>query len=145
MTHARQQIRNAIVALIITDGVVGTRCYPSRIRPHTDLSEVRANVFTNSEAVRLADISGTQERNLEVIVELITRADADFDDDLDAAAVRVEKALYNNQSTVADTVTLTGSRLFAGSESEGTKHLAGLQLTFSVLYTTHASDPETIL
>lgn len=142
MAHARKQIREAVAALIATNGVVVEQ---SRQYPMLEEQMPRYLVFTTTEDVDNSQTTANGiMRVLQVMVEAIVMADeTTIDDDLDAHALYIERSL--NWSKIGGLALRT---LLERSElqirTEGDRSLGVLTLTFSVMYRTLPSDPEII-
>lgn len=140
MTHCRQQIRDAAVALILANGVVG-QCSAGRIRPHDRFDGLRINVYTDTEQVREKSPAAFQERVLDLYIEILTRSDRNYLDDLDGAAVQVETIFQHGVLPGGNRVDLIRSFVDRGDRDD-TRHLAAMTLVFGVTYFTMKNDPE---
>jgi hypothetical protein len=142
MAHARKQIREAVAALIGTNGVTVEQ---SRQYPMLEELMPRYLVFTTSEDIDtgMTTANGIM-RVLQVMIEAIIMADeTTIDDDLDAHALYLEKQVnWTKLGGLALRTLLERSEL--SIRTEGDRSLGVLTLTFSVMYRTLPSDPEII-
>jgi len=96
MSHARQQIREAVAALLTGLATSGPRVYQERTRP-LDAADLPGLVITTDEE-RINDetvaFPPTQMRELTVTVTAVARATSALDDTLDTMVAEVEAALY---------------------------------------------------
>lgn len=147
MSHARQQVRDAVATTVTGLTTTGARVYPGRIHPISRLRLPCLFVYSLEEAV---DDSGEvmgldQWRRLTVAVEAIAEANQSLDDTLDDICAEVETAVH------AD-VTLGGLTKwceYTGVEielDEGMqKPVGSARMTFMAEYRVDATDPETII
>lgn len=142
MPHARFQIRDAVAAALAGNNVT---VEPSRQYPMTQEQMPRYLVYTIAESVDvgMSTADGIM-RELTLVVEAITTADeTTIDDDLDAHAVWIERALnYTRLGGLALRVTLSQSEM--AIRTDGDISLGVLTLTFNVTYRTLPTNPETI-
>ncbi len=142
MPHGRRQIREAVAALINTNGVTVEM---SRQYPMNESEMPRYLVYTTSEAIdRNMSTSGGIMRELSLVVEAILTGDeSTVDDDLDGHAVYIETQLnYTRIGGLAVDVALSQSEM--AIRTDGDTSLGVLTLTFMVRYRTLPTNPETI-
>lgn len=142
MAHARKTIREAVAALIGTNGVTVEQ---SRQYPMLEELMPRYLVYTLSEDIdnAMTTANGIM-RNLMVVVEAIIMADeTTIDDELDEHALYIEKQVnWSKLGGLALRTLLERSEL--AIRVEGDRSLGVLTLTFTVMYRTLPSDPEII-
>lgn len=142
MAHARKQIREAVAALIATNGVTVEQ---SRQYPMLEELMPRYLVFTTAEDIDNGSTTAQGiMRMLQVTVEAIIMADeTTIDDDLDVHALYLEKRLnWSRLGGLALKTVLERSEL--AIRTLGDRSLGVLTLTFSVMYRTLPTDPEII-
>ena len=147
MSHARQQVRDAVVTAVTGLTTTGTRVHGGRIFPLHRARLPALFVYSIEEAVDDgAEVMGLdQVRVLQVAVEVLAEANADLDDSIDTICAEVETAIH------ADT-TLGGVVMWIEYASveitldEGTqKPVGAAQMTFVAQYRVDATDPTTII
>ena len=142
MAHARKQIREAVAAAINTNGVTVEQ---SRQYPLLEEQIPRYLVYTTAEDIDqgMTTTNGVM-RNLQIVVEAVIVADeTTVDDDLDGHGLYLERALNWSKLTGLALRTLL-ERSELNIRTDGDRSLGVLTLTFSVMYRTLPSDPETI-
>lgn len=139
MSHARQQIRDAVVTALTGAGLIS---YSSRAYSSDDLPSV--NVTTPSESVEIST-PGKQERLLTLTVSLMAEAASDVDDATDAQSVIIEKTILTDSSLLALVKYIDLDGMESELSGEGDKPIIVMEHTFSALYRTSESDPEVII
>jgi hypothetical protein len=142
LAHARKQIREAVATLIATNGVTVEQ---SRQYPMLEEQMPRYLVYTIGEDIdQSMTTSNGIMRTLQTVIEAVIMADeTTVDDDLDAHALYIERQLnWSKLGGLAMRTTLDRSEL--AIRTDGDRSLGVLTLTFSVMYRTLPSDPETI-
>lgn len=141
MSHARQQIRDAVVAALSGAGLTA---YSSRA--YSLPSTPSVNVTTESESIEIDTMaSGNQSRLLSLNVSLAVSAASDVDDAADAQAIILEKAILTDSATLALVEWIELRDVEAELSGEGDKPILILSHTFEALYRVNESDPEVIL
>ena len=141
MSHARQQIRDAIVSALTGAGMTA---YSSRA--YSVPSTPSVNVATGSEDAEIDTIgTGDQLRTLTIMVDLMVAAAENVDDAADAQAVTIEKTILGDSATLA----LVKWIEYRGIESElsgdGDKAILVLSHAFEMQYRVNELDPEVII
>lgn len=136
MSHARQQIRERIAALVTGLTTCGSRVFQSRMVPQESLPCLL--VTTNEEEIIPGDIGNVQERILTVSIRGFAKITATVDDTLDTIAAEVENAMvaeYWGELTAIN----------AGFSEELEKPAGSIELIYRLTYRTAAGAPGTIL
>lgn len=147
MTHAREQIRDAVKAAVTGLPSTGNRVFASRVHPINDNELPCLLVFTRMESSAPLTIGFPRrmERTLAVLVEGYVKMTTGYDDKLDMIASEVEEAVQNDSSLSA----LVKDMFFAGCEiklvGEAEKPVALISMEFTARYHTRENDPETII
>lgn len=138
MTHKRQTIRDAVVAIIGTVPTLTGRVVSTRTRP-TDVKELPcAIVYTLSETSAPFSVSGTLQRTLSVAVELRISASDAIDAALDALCQSVEQAIAADPRLGRRAINTALTSTVIGLDGEGEVKQALATLTYTVIYTTDA-------
>jgi hypothetical protein len=146
MAHARDQIRDAVLAAVTGLATTKKNVFASRVHPVTDAELPCLLVFTRSESSEPTTLHKPRrfKRMLTVMVEGYVKMNAGYDDRLDKIAVEVEKAIYNNTSLNA----LLRDIFLAETEiklaGDGEMPVAVVSMSFSANYHTLENDPETL-
>ncbi len=146
MTHAREQIRDAIASELI--GLTTTRknVFTSRVHPITDNELPCLLVFTRAEASTLITMGQPRriERDLTVMIVGCVKMNTAYDDKLDKIAVEVEQAIYNSASLKATLhdIFLSDTEIELTGEAE--KPVAMISMSYVAKYHTLENTPETI-
>lgn len=141
MAHARQQIRDAIVAAL---GTAGLTAYSSRAYSIASLPSV--NVTNGPESIEIDTIgTGDQLRLFSIQVDLLIEATTNVDDAADAQAVTLEKAVLTNAALLALVDWIELKDVDSELSGEGDKPILILSHTFDAQYRVNESDPEVIL
>ena len=136
MSHARTQIRQAVVALLTGNTEAGNRVFSSRVHPLDDAKLPALLVFTPSDDVEKPSMQRprTQHRNLQLVIEGYVKARGDIDAEADALAQEVETIIGSNPTLgglAKDAMLVSTTTQLSG---EGEKPVAVVTLTFVVLY-----------
>ncbi len=147
MAHARDQIRDAVLAAVTGLTTTKKNAFASRVHPMNDNEMPCLLVFTRSETSNPATFGTARriERRLQVMVEGYVKMAAGYDDRLDKISTEIEKAIYNNTSLKAlvEDIFLADTEIKLTGEAE--KPVAVVSMNFAALYYTPENDPETIL
>ncbi len=92
MTHARQQIREAVATALTGLTTTGSKVYQSRMLPQGDAGLPCLLITTASEEID-GTVQAHQLRDLTIVVRGYARAVANLDDTLDVICAEVETAL----------------------------------------------------
>jgi hypothetical protein len=145
MSHARQQIRDAVVTALtgnVSATVVPTRAW---IVQTDELPVVL--VYTNSEADSLDDPGASFEalsRILELVTEIVVTGPTTNADQLDDLAAEVETLLGANRE-LAGVLDMVPESSEVVETTEGEQVISRLVLTFATQYRTAVGSPETII
>lgn len=147
MTHARTQIRQAVVNLLKDNTAAGSRVYASRVYALDDPKLPALLVFTPQEGMGNPSMQRprTQQRNLQLVIEGYVKARGDIDAEADALALEVEQIIGADPTLgglVKDATLDTTSTQLSG---EGEKPVAIISLTFAVLYCVKENVPQTLV
>jgi hypothetical protein len=136
VSHARQQIREALAARVTGLTTCGTRVFQSRMVPQETLPLLL--VTTNDEEINPGTIGDIYERVLSVSVIGLAKATANLDDTLDTIAAEVEVAM--SAEYWAELVAIN-----VGFDEMLEKPAGRIELVYRVTYRTASSVPGTIL
>jgi len=147
MSHARTQIRQAVVALLTGNTEAGNRVFSSRVHPLDDAKLPALLVFTPSDDVEKPSMQRprTQHRNLQLVIEGYVKARGDIDAEADALAQEVETIIGSNPTLgglAKDAMLVSTTTQLSG---EGEKPVAVVTLTFVVLYCVKENAPGTLI
>jgi hypothetical protein len=147
MTHARTQIRQAVVALLAGNTAAGSRVYASRVHPLDDPKLPALCVFSPQESMGNPTMQRprTQQRTLQLVIEGYVKARGDIDAEADTLALEVEKIIGADPTLgglVKDAMLDTTSTQLSG---EGERPVAIITLTFAVLYCVKENAPQTLV
>lgn len=136
MAHVRQQIRERIGAVLTTAAVAST-ISQSRVHPLPP-GTTAALVYSTAESVTGSTLTYPRklERDLTVIVELVTRAVSNLDDALDDLCVLTEQAIANDQTVngLADDIVLVSTTIT--QTFDGDAPIGSARLEYLVSYRT---------
>ncbi len=147
MTHARTQIRKAVVNALKGNTAAENRVYESRVYALDDPKLPALLVFTPQESMGQPSIQRprTQMRQLQLMVEGYLKARGDIDSDADALALEVEQLIGADPTLgglVKDAMLDTTATRLSG---EGEKPVAIVSLTFVILYSVKENAPQTLI
>lgn len=148
MTHHRKQIRDLIVAAVTGLATTGARVEQSRVYNVSDAEPNGILVYNGPNESRALSMGAnpTIEQDFTVFVEPYAKASSDIDDVLDQICLEVEVAILGTDNDLTNTVhrinLVSTETEFSG---DGDQPLGSAVMTFSVMYTTKETDPETIL
>lgn len=141
MSHARQQIRDAIVTALTGAGLT---TYSSRAYSSPSLPSV--NVTNGPESVEIDTMTnGNQSRTFQINVDLMVEAASDVDDAADTQSVIVEKTVLTDSATLALVKWIELTSVEFELSGEGDKPILMASHTFDALYRVNESDPEVII
>jgi hypothetical protein len=139
VTHKRQVLREAIVAILEAIPGWEGRVFANRTRP-TDATELPvALVYTVNEDATMATIGGTLRRRLTVAIELRVSVSSSLDNALDDLAQKAEVAMAVDPKLKRKALysALTGSTM--GLDGEGDSRQALMTMTYDIQYQTDGS------
>ena len=146
MSHARQQIREKVASILTTANAAAV-ISQSRVYPLPPNTTTAALIYTNAEVI--ADTTLTyprkQMRELTLVVEAVTRAVSDLDDEMDTLCVSIEEAIANNHTLdgLAKDTSLIDTTIT--HDFSGDAPIGNARLQFRVQYRTAENDVETSL
>lgn len=142
MAHARQRIRDALVAALAGLSV-GGRIYASRLIPLADTHLPCLLVNTDDEAIAGGDVGQLLERRIAVSIRAVVKAVATFDDDLDDLVAEVEARLAGN--TLGNLVKALFLESIRIEFEELDRPVGVADMRFAAVYFTNAGAPGTTL
>ena len=147
MTHARDQIRDAVLAAVTGLTTTKKNAFASRVHPVNDNELPCVLVFTReetSEPITMAQ-PRTMQSTLTVMVEGYVKLTTGYDDKLDKISVEVIKAIYNSTSlrAVVRDIFLSNTAITLVGDVE--KPVAVVSMSFQAEYQTKENDPETLV
>jgi hypothetical protein len=140
MSHARQDIRDAVIAALKTANIsgIGDKVYGNRVRKIWNKNLPVILVYTRPESSKRLTVS-TQEldRRLQLAVEVRMTADSGLDDDLDDVAAAIETVFdadpsFGNKALSSTLIETEPALALEDTESP----IGGLRLTYEVHYIT---------
>lgn len=145
MSHAREQIRAAVVTAVGGLTTTGVRVYESRFLPLPALGQPALCVYTRLDTPDYGN--GTMERKPQRMLEVHIEGYASGDDQsvLDDIAAEVETAIYANSALEV----LVGG-VWLGEQTmrvdgEGQELVSVIDMVFNISYSTVEGVPETVL
>jgi len=150
MSHARQQIREAVVAAVTGLTTTGSNVYESRIFNLDPANTPALNVVTTSEEVDEEMSSRSSSgfllvRELGVEISAFVMASSDSDDLVDTVCAEVEAAIAGNAALQALVQEITLRSTEIELLAEGERPIAKAAITFEAIYTTLENDAEVIV
>lgn len=147
MSHARQQVRDAVVTALGGLTTTGTRVYSGRVHPlhRTRLPALLVYSLEESVAEDSAVMGLDQLRTLVVAVEAITEANADLDDSIDTICAEVETAIHADVTLGGVTKWIEYTGVEIELEEGLQKPIGSARMTFRAEYRVDATDPETLI
>ena len=147
MTHARTQIRKAVVDALKGNTAAGARVYESRVYALDDPKLPALLVFTPQESMGQPSIQRprTQMRQLQLMIEGYLKARGDIDTEADSLALEVDQLIAADPTLgglVKDTMLDITTTQLSG---DGEKPVAIVSLTFVILYSVKENAPHTLL
>lgn len=147
MVHVRQELRDAVTAMLTGLPSLGSRVKQNRATPLAKASPISLAVRTPSEISADDTMGGGQQRHLTVRCDLTAKGSDEqaVADALDAAAVEIEKAFAADQTigSRAESYQYRGATMVILDEGE--KLLGTLSLAFELLIFTDRENPESSL
>lgn len=149
MTHARTIIRNTIVSLLKNNSALkraaSDRIYESKVYPIDTVPSIM--VYTPNEQVIDYTIGfpRTQTRQLNLIVEIFAKANANLDQTTDSLALEVEDILSKDPTLggMVKDLSLHSSETILSSE--GDKPIAVTTLTYHLTYRVKENKPNKLI
>ena len=144
--HPRKRIRDAVVArLVDANAEVGDRVFPSRFNPlwEPELPAILV-YFRDEKADVFSGAPRRLRRTVPLVVEIIAHAGPALDDEFDAIALDVEKALNADSEGTGSLDGTANDCLYTGTEfsasDEGKVPMGMARLLFDVDYVMDESD-----
>lgn len=145
MSHARQQIREAVATALTGLTTTSTRVYQSRMRPVGDAGLPCLLVTTDQEEIEQSAQS-RQFRDLTITVRGFAKATANLDDTLDTIAKEVETAMQSAGTLSGKTASgLVLNRIDVDMDDSLDKPAGVIALQYRANYFTAAGTPGTIV
>lgn len=144
MSHARQQIREAVAAAVTGLATTGTNVFVNKITPQEAESLPNLLVYTDGESSE-ADAMGASRglmRALDVVIDATAEGEG-IDDTLDTIAAEVEVAIAGDAALAALVKDITLTSTAVSRSAAGQTPMMGLRLTFSAQYRTRRGVPGT--
>jgi hypothetical protein len=119
--------------------------YPSRVDTLSDKHLPCICVYTKEEKSKRITMDGLQERELQIVLELVIKSDTDFDNTLDNITADIEPALLNNQQLKNLTKDIDLSETTIATGGSGEKILGIASIIFKCIYHTKQGESEIAL
>jgi hypothetical protein len=145
MTHARQQIREAVAIALTGLTTTGTRVFQSRMRPQGDAALPCLLITTDTEQIDTGPQT-LQQRAITITVRGMAKAATTLDDTLDTIAAEVETAAHA-AGTLAGRVAggLQLRRIETDFDETLDKPVGVIVLEYMAVYFTNAGAPGAIV
>ncbi|MBG1232975.1 hypothetical protein [Aestuariivirga litoralis] len=147
MAHVRQQLRDAVSAVLSADAALTGKVFVNRVDPLNEAQDLPCLlVLVTDEAIEAEAMAvRLLNRRITFTVEIVAKLDGSFDDTLEDLATAAEVAL----AAPTFPVKLLDLRLTAASKGrpngEGQSNLMLLRLTYEAWGQTLEDDPETFI
>jgi len=145
MTHGRHQIRNAVVTALTGLPVIGNNVFASRVDMLSDKHLPCICVYSKEEKSKRISKDNLQERRLNLAIEVVLKADTDFDNQLDHIITDLEAALFNDIALKSLILDLDLSETTMSTGNNGELILGIASLNFNCVYHTREGTPQTII
>lgn len=147
MSHARTQIRQAVIALLKDNTSAGNNVFEARIYPIDDPKLPALLVYTKLETLGEQSMSRprTQQRELRLSIEIYVKARGKVDEDTDALALEIEQLIAADVTLgglVKDMVLDTTETQFS---DDGERPVAVAVMNYAILYTVKEHQPQTLV
>ncbi len=143
MTHARTDIRNAVVTQLSTQL---NNVYGSRTKPLFDQDLPAVLVYTGNETIKEerwdTDGFGDLTRELEIWVEAVDTGKEDLDEKLDALAEQIESCLDGWVVPNRHNAVLRFKSLESDVSIDGNKIYGAIRLGYTLTYYTRTTNNE---
>lgn len=144
-THARQQIRDRVAAIIASHPAILAPVYASRVHTFAQEALPVLLVYTTEEGSERLSMGGAMHRDLTLLVIGAQAVTGGLDSDLDTLALQVETALSADTSLGIGVKETVLERTAIEMTGEGDYRVGTITLEFTVVYHTAANDPATII
>lgn len=147
MSHARTQIRQAVIALLKGNTSAGNNVFEARVYPIDDPKLPALLVYTKLETLGEQSMSRprTQHRELRLSIEVYVKARGKVDEDTDALALEIEQLIAADVTLgglVKDMVLDTTETQFS---DDGERPVAVAVMNYAILYTVKEHQPHTLV
>lgn len=147
MSHARTQIRQAVIALLKGNTSAGNNVFEARVYPIDDPKLPALLVYTKLETLGEQSMSRprTQQRELRLSIEVYVKARGKVDEDTDALALEIEQLIAADVTLgglVKDMVLDTTETQFS---DDGDRPVAVAVMNYAILYTVKEHQPQTLV
>lgn len=143
MSHARQQIRDAVIVAVTGLATTEGRVFAGRIYPLQAAELPGLCVYTLEETSELVTRT-TIMRELQVVVEAYIKASDNYEDAVDTVAAEVEAAIAGDAALNALVKDIHPAGFQKDLIRDGDKPIAIGVMAFMCRYTTPENDAETI-
>jgi len=150
VSHARTQIRQAVIALLKGNTSAGNNVFEARVYPIDDPKLPALLVYTKLETLGEQSMSRprTQQRELRLSIEVYVKAQSKIsgrkvDEDTDALALEIEQLIAADVTLgglVKDIVLDTTETQFS---DDGERPVAVAVMNYAILYTVKEHQPQT--
>lgn len=137
MAHVRKQIRDEIIARLLTDlaSDVSTRVFPNRFRTLMTAELPAILVYTLEEqSEKAVEAPREYSRKVSIAVEIVVRANDSLDDTLDALAEKVENSIFKDETWGGKANDTLLGDTSVDLLSEGEKPVGGMKIELIVDY-----------
>lgn len=145
MAHARQQIRDALKAILISASTgAGSNIYSQRVYPLDVVKSI--DVQSPNDSLMEETMGGNQTRELTLMIDIRIKGDSGVtEDEVDDIAAEVEVAVQNDDTLTGTVMTVdyVGSSTRFNGESE--KLVGMLSIEYSAIYRVNKTNPEVII
>lgn len=147
MSHARTQIRQAVIALLKGNTSAGNNVLEARVYPIDDPKLPALLVYTKLETLGEQSMSRprTQQRELRLSIEIYVKVRGKVDEDTDALALEIEQLIAADVTLgglVKDMVLDTTETQFS---DDGERPVAVAVMNYAILYTVKEHQPQTLV
>lgn len=147
MSHARTQIRQAVIALLKGNTSAGNNVFEARVYPIDDPKLPALLVYTKLETLGEQSMSRprSQQRELRLSIEVYVKARGKVDEDSDALALEIEQLIAADVTLgglVKDMVLDTTETQFS---DDGERPVAVAVMNYAILYTVKEHQPQTLV
>ncbi len=147
MSHARTQIRQAVIALLKGNTSAGNNVFEARVYPIDDPKLPALLVYTKLETLGEQSMSRprTQQRELRLSIEVYVKARGKVDEDTDALALEIEQLIAADVTLgglVKDMVLDTTETQFS---DDGERPVAVAVMNYAILYIVKEHQPQTLV
>lgn len=143
--HLRRQIREAAAAALTGLATSGNNVFQSRTHELQDAQLPGLRIYTNDEAIQLAELGLSRiyslERDLDLVVEACAKESADLDDKLDLMIKEIETAIAANQG-IGGAKWVQLKSINVEMEGEAEKQVGVARMTFQVRYNAALGAPD---